>query len=171
MNQKPTRSVQSKAPVERQSRLKFLIFSAIGVFNTLVDIAIYIFVYDKSHNLIVANTVATTAGLIGSYILNSKLTFQTKTWTTKTVVSFVVVTVFGLWVLQTGTIELLSHFLTRIPEHYWQVLGPIEKLSKQLVPKLLATAVTLVWNYSWYNKVIFKDDPSVPTGQLALRDL
>jgi putative flippase GtrA len=152
------------------SRFKLVAFTAIGIFNTLLDIVIYIFVLNSSHNIIIANIVATSIALIGSYLLNSKITFQAKTWTKTTFISFVLVTVFGLWILQTATIYGLDHLVNLVPSHIWHMLGGLEKTGKQVIPKLLATAVTLVWNYLWYNKVIFKGYRE-EANRLALTDL
>ena len=136
---------------------KVIIFGLIGVFNTLFDMALYVVVQSLTGSIIIANIVATSAALIGSYILNSKLTFKTRKWTAKSFILFVVVTIFGLWVLQTGVIYLLTPLMNMIPEFLWHLFGPLEHIAKILAPKVIATAVTLVWNFIWYNKVIFKN--------------
>lgn len=146
----------SKKVLKKRDK-KVIMFAAIGIFNTLFDMALYVLVQYLTGSIIIANIVATSAALIGSYLLNSKLTFKAKKWTAKSFVLFVVVTIFGLWVLQTGVIYLLTPFVGVIPEFLWRLLGPIEDVAKILAPKVVATAVTVVWNFLWYNKVIFKD--------------
>jgi putative flippase GtrA len=159
-------------PVEqRQTRLKLILFTSIGIFNTLFDIVLYILILNLTHSIIIANILATSAALVGSYLLNSKLTFKSKKWTAHTFLLFVVVTVFGLWVIQTGCIYGLNHLIHYVPEHDWQKFGGLQKLAKQLIPKLLATSVTLVWNYLWYNKVIFKPEDHDDATRLAFSDL
>lgn len=138
--------------------LKFVIFSAIGIFNTLFDLALYVFVYDLTNSIIVANLCSTTAALIGSYILNSRITFKSKRWTLTGFALFVAVTIFGTWFLQTGIIYALNPVIRSIPEHFWQLFGPLEHVIKTVVPKVLATGVTFIWNFIWYSKVIFKKD-------------
>lgn len=140
-----------------QTRIKVILFSLIGIFNTAFDLALYVVIYNATHSIIIANIAATSAALIGSYLLNSRLTFKSKKWTFASFAGFVAVTVFGLWVLQTGTIYLLTPLVKRFPEHYWRLLGPLESVAKTLAPKIVATGVTLVWNYVWYSKVIFKN--------------
>ena len=134
---------------------KFLIFSAIGVFNTLFDVILYVILLNRTHSIVISNLITTSAALIGSYVLNSRFTFKARQWTVLSFVGFVLVTLFGLWVLQTGIIYGVTHFLHYTPERYWQLTGNAEKIAKAALPKLLATAVTLVWNYVWYSKVIF----------------
>ena len=146
----------SKKVLKKRDK-KVIMFAAIGIFNTLFDMVLYVLVQYLTGSIIIANIVATSAALIGSYLLNSKLTFKAKKWTAKSFVLFVVVTIFGLWVLQTGVIYLLTPLVGVIPEFLWRLLGPIEDVAKILAPKVVATAVTVVWNFLWYNKVIFKD--------------
>ncbi len=141
----------------RSERLKFIIFSLIGVFNTLFDIALYAVLRAMGHSVLVANTISVSAALIGSYLLNSQLTFKQTAWTTKRFVGFVTVTLFGLWVLQTQTIYLLQPVFNALSESLWRILGPFEHTAKIVAPKLAATVVTFLWNYVWYNKVIFKN--------------
>jgi putative flippase GtrA len=152
-------------------KLKLIIFSLIGVFNTLFDITLYIILLHITHSIILANVVSTSAALVGSYFLNTRLTFKTKMWTAKTFISFIVVTVFGLWVLQTLAIYLFAHLLKTIPEHIWQLLGPTESFARSVIPKLLATVITFAWNYLWYNRVIFKDSSKETAALIALDEL
>ena len=143
--------------VHKKRDKKVIMFAAIGIFNTLFDMALYVLVQYLTGSIIIANIVATSAALIGSYLLNSKLTFKEKKWTIKGFVLFVGVTIFGLWVLQTAVIYVLTPLVGVIPEFLWRLFGPLENIVKILAPKVAATAITVVWNFLWYNKVIFKD--------------
>jgi putative flippase GtrA len=158
--------------MKKPTNLKFIIFSLIGVFNTLFDIALYTFLRSALNQaVIIANLISASAALIGSYLLNSKLTFKSKRWSPWSFLGFVAVTLFGLWVLQTGAIYVISLALKGLPEHYWQELGGAQKITKIVVPKLLATVVTFVWNYVWYNKVIFKSSTQAEQIIIALDEL
>lgn len=138
--------------------LKIVIFSLIGIFNTLFDLFLYVIFFNLTHSILVANVIATSAALIGSYFLNSRLTFKSKKWTIKGFALFVAVTVFGLWFLQTGVIYLITPLVDSIPEFLWHLFGPFEATAKVVAPKIFATVVTFVWNFLWYNKVIFKKE-------------
>lgn len=141
--------------------LKIVIFSLIGVFNTLFDLVLYVIFQNLTHSILIANIIATSAALIGSYFLNSRLTFKSKKWTARGFFLFVAVTIFGLWFLQTGVIYLITPLVDAIPEFLWHIFGPLESTMKIVAPKIFATAVTFVWNFLWYNKVIFKKDSTV----------
>jgi putative flippase GtrA len=147
---------------------KIIIFGLIGIFNTLFDLALYAVIQYLTGSIIIANLAATSAAVIGSYLLNSKLTFKARKWTAKSFVLFIVVTLFGLWVLQTSAIYLLAPFTNIIPEFLWRLFGPLEHLAKVLAPKIAASIITIVWNFIWYNKVIFKDKDA---GTDVLRSL
>jgi putative flippase GtrA len=153
-------------------KYKFIVFSLIGVFNTLFDIALYTVLRTVAHqSFITANVISVSAALIGSYFLNSRLTFQGKKWTAWSFIGFVAVTLVGLWVIQTAAIYVISRLLVPLPEHVWHHLGRFESVSKIFVPKLLATGVSFIWNYLWYNKVIFKDRSREENAIAALDEL
>ena len=139
-----------------RKKYQFLLFCLIGIGNTLFDIGLYVFLRSRGFSLISANIVSVSAAIIGSYLLNSRFTFKTKKWTLKTFGAYVAVTVFGLWVLQTGAIYLFTLALSHLPSSVWNLFGTHNKLAKIALPKLLATAVSFMWNYIWYSKVIFK---------------
>ena len=60
---------------------------------------------------------------------------------------FTVVTLFGLWVIQTIIIAAITPVFTN--------LG-INKPAALLISKLIATAASIIWNYTLYSKVVFK---------------
>jgi len=155
----------------RSQRVKLVIFSSIGVFNTLFDIVIYTVILDINHSIVIANVVSTSLALIGSYFLNSRLTFKNKHWTKRNFALFVVVTLFGLWVLQTIIIYLITHFLDGVTPSNWRAFGYFSHVAQQVLPKLLATGITFVWNYEWYSKVIFRAEPKQDKALLALDNL
>ena len=154
-------------PKLTRNKLKPFIFGAIGLFNTAFDFTLYLLLLHLTHSIIIANVVSTSAALIGSYFLNSRLTFKSRQWTTANFASFVAVTLFGLWVLQTAAIYVFSNLLQHMPAHTWHIFGSLAPTAKVLLPKILATGITLVWNYMWYNKVIFREMPKSERSQIV----
>jgi putative flippase GtrA len=144
---------------KKKRDLKLVIFSLIGIFNTLFDLVLYVIFNNLTHSILIANIIATSAALTGSYFLNSKLTFKSKKWSFKTFGLFVGVTVFGLWFLQTGFIYLVTPLVSVVPESIWHLFGFFETNAKIIVPKVASVVVTFAWNFLWYNKVIFKKEP------------
>ncbi|HEX8182841.1 MAG TPA: GtrA family protein [Candidatus Saccharimonadales bacterium] len=131
-------------------------FAVIGVLNTLVDFGIYYAVFQATGSIVIANILGTSAALVFSFILNSRYTFQTRQWTVRNFALFIVVTLFGVWVLQTLAIYGFNHLLQPILSGQSALLGSYSEIVSTLLPKLLATGISLVWNYLWYSKVIFK---------------
>jgi len=138
-------------------------FIAIGIFNTLLDFSILnilVFVFDV--NKIVANTISVTIALTVSYLLNKSIVFKYQhSHQTGLIVKFVLVTAFGLLVLQNGIIYLLVHKFTFPGNLAMTILHSIglNGLSHAFinlnVAKALATAVSLTWNYFMYRYFIF----------------
>ena len=127
-------------------------FVLAGTLNTGVDVALYTALAAAGVQVVVANLISTSCGLVVSYLLNRGFVFRAGTTSTragraKQLVSFVVVTGIGLWLLQPLVIIGATRLL--LP------LG-LPTVAAILVPKLLATAVTLVWNYVLYSLVVFR---------------
>ena len=131
-----------------RKKVSFLI---IGVINTLVDISIYtLLVQLQILPIFLANFVSTSAGIGCSYLLNRKFTFQQQSRSGKrSFALFFVITAFGLWVLQPIVIFLVDGVLAG---RNWS----IPDILLTLFPKLVATGVTLVWNFVLYDKIVFK---------------
>ena len=96
----------------------------------------------------VANIISSTTAFVFSFFANKKYTFQTTdTNIRREMILFVVVTLFGLWVLQNFVIWLFMPFATTLLHNNAYAL---------LASKLLATVVSMTWNYFLYSKVVFK---------------
>ena len=139
-------------------------FGLVGLASTVIDFSILNLVHNLfGLTLIQANLISTTVAMVFSFSLNRKYVFTAhdgSVW--RQGILFVLVTAFGLYVVQT----LVIHSLTVT----W--LGPVHLaigvvgfvglgriLSDNVVitnsTKLVATAFSLVWNYLFYKKVVF----------------
>lgn len=134
-------------------------FLAIGIINTVIDVVIFLGLRQLNVPIFIANIISTTIALGGSYVFNQRFTFRTNGNAKRSLPLFISVTLIGLWILQPIVIRIVlallhSDQLTQIatalvsqPQRYFE-----------LVAKLAATPVTLVWNYVLYKKVVFKDN-------------
>lgn len=123
-------------------------FIAVGGINTLLDFGILFLLKSFGLPAISANIISTSAAFCFSFFANKKYTFKTdSTNIRREIVLFVIVTLFGLWVLQTIVIKCMSYLLSGfdIPENI-----------TLLIAKLFATVVSLTWNYVLYSRVVFK---------------
>ena len=134
------------------------IFLAIGIFNTLVDVAIFLGLRQLNVPILIANIISTSIALGGSYTLNKRFAFQTEGNAKRSLPLFIGVTLVGLWILQPIVIKLVLTLL----QTYELVQVATSLIAQpqryfELIAKLAATPVTLVWNYFLYKKVVFRN--------------
>lgn len=131
-----------------KNKSQLIRFGLIGVINTAVDFGLLFILKSIGLMATTANIFSTSIAFVFSFFANKKYTFRSSgTNIVREMILFVAVTLFGLWVLQTGVI--------------WLVLPHLSKLLRSsemglLVTKLIATAVSMTWNYILYDKLVFK---------------
>ena len=124
-------------------------FTIVGSINTALDFSI-LFILTMLFNIPkeLANFISTFVAFLFSFFANKKYTFKsTSKNLKKQFLLFTIVTLFGLWVIQTIIITAITPVFTN--------LG-INKPAALLISKLIATAASLIWNYTLYSKVVFK---------------
>ena len=124
-------------------------FTIVGSINTVIDFSI-LFTLTTLFNVPkeLANFISTSVSFLFSFFANKKYTFKsTSKNLKKQFLLFTVVTLFGLWVIQTIIITAITPVFTN--------LG-INKPAALLISKLIATAASLIWNYTLYSRVVFK---------------
>ena len=122
-------------------------YSMVGTFNTLIDFGLLFALKSIGFPVELANTISTGTAFVVSFFLNKKYTFKTTgANVVREIALFVVVTLFGLWVLQ----NLVINLTLPLSVHIFH-----DKNLALLASKLLATGVSLVWNYLLYNKLVF----------------
>jgi putative flippase GtrA len=138
-------------------------FGVVGAANTLIDFLLYnILSSFVGLSLVQANAISTTIAMSFSFAANKKVVFtHPKTGSLfRQTVLFFGVTAFGLYVLQTGTIKLLTDiWLAPVAlglgvAHMANINGHDQFIIKNLA-KAAATVVSLTWNYIMYKKVVF----------------
>lgn len=137
-------------------------FGAVGVLNTLIDFTLYNILSSRvGLTLIQSNILSTSVAMAVSFVANRRLVFKTDHGSLpKQAVSFVLVTAFGMYVLQTGTIQLLTEiWLTPISlglsVAHWAHINNHDPFLIKNGAKAAATAVSLAWNFIMYKKVVF----------------
>lgn len=131
-----------------KNKSQLIRFGLIGVINTALDFGLLFILKSVGLMATTANIFSTSIAFVFSFFANKKYTFRSSgTNIVREMILFVAVTLFGLWVLQTGVI--------------WLVLPHLSKLLRSsemglLVAKLIATAVSMTWNYILYDKLVFK---------------
>lgn len=123
-------------------------FVAIGGINTAIDFGILFFLKSLGLPVVPANIISTSFAFCFSFFANKKYTFKTNNTNIKReLILFIVVTLFGLWILQGIVIYLATLALSGTGLQGDLIL---------FIAKILATTVSLVWNYTLYSRVVFK---------------
>jgi putative flippase GtrA len=140
-------------------------FVTVGVANTIIDFTILnllVFAFDL--NKILANTISVSIAMLVSYGLNHKVVFRYKGKDhAKKLVIFIAITAFGLFVLQNLIIYVLMHLFTWPGNTATSVVHALvlTSFNKEFITlnfaKVVATAVTMVWNYFMYKKFVFNN--------------
>jgi putative flippase GtrA len=140
-------------------------FGVVGALNTVMDFIIYNLLHFKlGWALIQSNIVSTTIAMIFSFYMNKKLVFRHHEGShLKQGIIFFAVTAFGLYVLQTGTIQVLTEVWTeplQLTVAFAHVLDLDRFFSDTFIvnncAKALGTIISLTWNYLMYKKVVFR---------------
>ena len=121
-----------------------LAFGIIGCINTGIDVGSYTLLLLAGVPVICAIIIATSLGLASSYALNRRFTFCGSQHSRRSIIAFLSVTLVGLWVLQPSIIFGLTTLLS------------LHGVFELTIAKLIATGVSMVWNFFWYRTVVFK---------------
>ena len=126
-------------------------FSVIGGINTALDFIILFVLTSFGVKIFIANIFSTGITFIISFLMNKKITFKSvsnnKKELIREMVLFILVTLFGLWVIQNIIISTAMPFFENLFKN---------KRISLLLSKLIATIFSLIWNFILYKKVVFK---------------
>lgn len=144
--------------LKNSQKLKFV---AIGGFNTALDFAILFGLSALGLPKILSNGVSTGVTFLISFVLNKKITFKseakTKRELAREMLLFTIVTLFGLWVIQSVVILATEPIFLAVFGDFqiFRINFTKEKLAL-FAAKIIATLFSLTWNFILYKKVVFK---------------
>jgi len=122
-------------------------FLTVGGSATLIDFGFLFLATSLGVPTVIANIISTGISFCFSFVANKNYTFKTHGANLKREISlFVLVTLFGLWVIQSFIIGFTEPLVAKVVAD-----DELQLLSA----KLIATAVTTVWNYILYSRVVF----------------
>ncbi len=135
---------------------QFTRFASVGLINTAIDVILFVLLSNVLNlHLVVANTLSTSAALMVGYLLHSTYTFQGVGKNKRVFITYIGVTLVGLWILQPLVITVLTPVFMANP------FLSVSRDTALFLAKGASIAVSLLWNYIWYSKVIFKSNKSV----------
>ncbi len=132
---------------EKSKLIRFII---VGGSATLIDFGLLFLFKYLGLPVILSNVLSTGIAFCFSFVANKKYTFKTTgSNLIREMVLFTIVTLFGLWVLQSVVINLSLPIVSGYINN---------KDLSVLAVKLLATVVSTIWNYLLYSRVVFVDN-------------
>lgn len=117
-----------------------------GALNTVIDFGLLLLLSLAGMGVIAANYVSTGAALSFSFIANRNYTFARSGRDERIVrqmALFIIVTLFGLWVLQPLVFLVIDKLIT------------VDNALFIILSKVAATVVSLAWNYFTYSRLVF----------------
>lgn len=151
-------------------------FAAVGVFNTLFDIAILnTLVFGGHVAYVAANLVSASISMTVSYFLNHHVVFRSgENHTFRKFAHFFAVTGLGILGIQSLVLYAVTHLLGPHPAgvaNFMQTLH-LSHLSVRAfelnVGKIAAVLTAMTWNFTIYHFVIFKKPDEKPDQDLLL---
>lgn len=123
-------------------------FGIVGIANTALDFALLFLLVALGLDKIPANYVSTGISFIFSFFVNKSFTFKSKSGNVKKQFAlFIIITIIGLWVIQPLIITGVSALLVNTGWASAIIL---------FVAKIIATIASLIWNYLFYSRLVFK---------------
>lgn len=123
-------------------------FALVGIANTSIDFALLFIFKSLGLPVEISNILSTSAAFSFSFYANRKFTFKATGESLKREIPlFIIVTLTGMWGLQTLVLILLTPTMTDVFNSHNVGL---------FITKCIATGVTLVWNYIFYSRLVFK---------------
>ncbi len=144
-------------------------FAAVGVFNTLFGFAAFNALLLAGMTPIPAHVLSVTVGMVVSFLANRAFVFKHREGSAfKQALAFFATTAFGMYVLQTAVILLLLDLWTAPFDALVPLFGGIadHALLRANAAKVVATGVSLTWNFLAYRYLVFRK--RVPSSDGAL---
>lgn len=122
-------------------------FALVGGFNTALDFGLLFLFVNLGFDKIIANYISTSIAFVFSFFANKTFTFRATGDARREFITFVTITLFGLWVLQPIVITGVTALAAPLD---------ISESAILIGAKLIATIISLIWNYIMYSRVVFR---------------
>lgn len=136
---------------KHESVVRFLF---VGTINTAIDLVLFTILANfVGITPVVASLVSTGITLCFSFFMNYYFVFRSTKGKRHSILGFLAVTLFNVWVIQSLVIALALHFFNDInyfDNHQWTM---------NILAKICGISVSMVCNYLGY-RFVFHDNPS-----------
>lgn len=161
-----------KSKVVKIAKDKISLFAFVGVINTVVDIILLNLLRvatdtttDQKGKLILVNICSASTVALLSFYLNRKYVFKSPETQNHMFLPFLLVTLSSIFILQSIIIAIALHSFDPLAELSMEIAKDLHipvfqnfsfNFYEANIAKLFATLFSMIWNYVWYNKVIFR---------------
>lgn len=121
----------------------------------------------QAGKLIALNIISASTVAVLSFYLNRKYVFKNSDVRNSMFIPFLIVTLTGIFILQSliigfslKTLDPLAELLMEIGSVIPVVKNFTFNFYEANLAKLFATAASMIWNYTLYNKIIFRQKKS-----------
>lgn len=123
-------------------------FGLVSSISTIIDFCILLTLTSFGFSIIGANFISTSISFVFSFFASKKYAFKTPDRHIKhEAIKFVIITLFGIWVIQPLLIWPLEPLIRSIGLHGILVV---------VIAKLVASTATFIWNYLFYTRLVFR---------------
>ncbi|MNH58428.1 GtrA-like protein [compost metagenome] len=123
-------------------------FSLVSSSATALDFTLLLILTSCGLSTIAANYISSSISFVFSFFANKKFTFRTPNHhIPREAVLFIVITLFGIWVIQPLIIWPVENSLHPFDMPGWLLVT---------MAKLVASLATFFWNYFFYTRLVFK---------------
>ncbi len=144
---------------------QFIKFSAVGISNTLVDFAVYWLLTHLGTDYMLAQVFSYSAGILNSYIWNSKWTFRKEnSGSFGTVILFILVNIISLGV-SLGVLWICKNTLGINEDVVLSIFGLSIGISCDIICKIPASALSAVVNFALTKLFVFKKGKRTDKGE------
>lgn len=142
----------------------------VGIVNTLTDFIILNLLRVITHTqssstskLVALNIISASSVAVISFFLNRKYVFKSEDTRNHMIIPFLLITLGGIFIVQSTVISLALHNFDPLAKLVMDIFGLVPAFRnisfnfyETNIAKLFATAASMIWNYIWYNKIVFK---------------
>lgn len=123
-------------------------FSLVSSTATALDFTLLLILTTCGLSTIAANYISSSISFVFSFFANKKFTFRTPDHhIQREAVLFIIITLFGIWVIQPLIIWPVEDLLRPLGLSGWLLVT---------IAKLTASIATFFWNYLFYTRLVFK---------------
>jgi len=136
---------------------QFLRFFMIGSLNTALDLVLFfIFANLFAIYAVYASLISTSLVMILSFFLNNTFVFRSSKKKRETVVQFMAITLFNVWIIQSIIIALVIKYLSIdfLLNHRWFL---------NIIAKLLAVSLSFILNFVEYRYIFHQKKIDITT--------